>query len=528
MASPGAAARGGFAGRPGPASRPRRVGHLAPDQRRTAGKGRRGAPHRRLSRGLARGGLAPRRDRCRIRAVGRAGAPRPPAPLRRAVAGFGAARRQPRPDPQRRPRRRRAADVSRGWADRLHAAPVEFGRGARRLCDLHGRRQHGAALRAGLAAPRQPVQAADPRPRRRRLQDRPGGADQAVRRLAGRPACPAPAQPRRDAPHRPRGGGRMPPDRRRGSGGISPLRSPQRIFPTERAPAMRTTYAVNDMTIHRIVEQEHGFTPMLEFLPNLTKERLEENLSWLAPGGYDPKTGNVVLCFQSYVVKTPHHNILVDSCIGNDKNFPLRPAWNKKQDGNWMAALKAANLAPGDIDFVMCTHLHGDHVGWNTKLENGRWVPTFPKARYLFSKKEYAYWSEIHQKTPLDQITDSVLPIIEANRAELVTSDHSLNDHIRLSPTPGHTPDHFAVCAGKGGDAAVFTGDLIHSPIQARYPELVMRVDTDRDQGVRTRRNFLERYCDTGTLCCTMHFPSPSVGHIKRWGDGFRLEYAKA
>ena len=175
----------------------------------------------------------------------------------------------------------------------------------------------------------------------------------------------------------------------------------------------------------------------------------------------------------------------------------------------------------------MCTHLHGDHVGWNTRLENGRWVPTFPKARYLFSKKEYTYWSEIHQKTPLDQITDSVLPIIEANRADLVSSDHALNDHVRLSPTPGHTPDHFAVCAGKGSDAAVFTGDLIHSPIQARYPELVMRVDTDRDQAIRTRRSFLERYCDTDTLCCTMHFPSPSVGHIKRWGDGFRLEYPK-
>ena len=192
---------------------------------------------------------------------------------------------------------------------------------------------------------------------------------------------------------------------------------------------------------------------------------------------------------------------------------------------DWMNALKAAGLGVGDIDFVMCSHLHGDHVGWNTRMENGRWVPTFPKARYLFSKKEYTYWSEIHQKTPLAQITDSVLPIIEANRAELVTSDHELNDHIRLTPTPGHTPDHFAVCAGKGGDKAVFTGDLIHSPMQARYPELVMRVDTDRDQGVRTRRAFFERYCDTDTLCCTMHFPSPSVGYIKRWDNGFKLEY---
>ncbi|MGZ5700600.1 MAG: MBL fold metallo-hydrolase [Burkholderiales bacterium] len=192
---------------------------------------------------------------------------------------------------------------------------------------------------------------------------------------------------------------------------------------------------------------------------------------------------------------------------------------------DWMNALKAAGLGVEDIDFVMCSHLHGDHVGWNTRMENGRWVPTFPKARYLFSKKEYAYWSEIHQKTPLNQIADSVLPIIEANRAELVTSDHELNDHIRLAPTPGHTPDHFAVCAGKGGDKAVFTGDLIHSPMQARYPELVMRVDTDRDQGVRTRRAFFEPYCDTDTLCCTMHFPSPSVGYIKRWDNGFKLEY---
>jgi glyoxylase-like metal-dependent hydrolase (beta-lactamase superfamily II) len=289
---------------------------------------------------------------------------------------------------------------------------------------------------------------------------------------------------------------------------------------------MRTSFAVNDMTIHRIVEQEYGFTPLFDFLPTLSKEVFEENRSWLEPAGYDPASGNVVLCFQSYVVKTPHHNILVDACIGNDKTFGHRPSWNKKKDDNWMRALKAAGLGVEDIDFVMCTHLHGDHVGWNTRLENGRWVPTFPKARYLFSKKEYEYWTSGKETgMPADPINESVLPVIEANKADLVTSDHELNDHVRLMPTPGHTPDHFAVCAGKGGDQAVFTGDLIHSPIQARYPELVMRVDTDRDQAVATRRQFFERYCDTDTLCCTMHFPSPSVGHVKRWGSGFRLEY---
>jgi glyoxylase-like metal-dependent hydrolase (beta-lactamase superfamily II) len=289
---------------------------------------------------------------------------------------------------------------------------------------------------------------------------------------------------------------------------------------------MPTSFNVADMTIHRLIEQEAGFTPILEFLPTLSRESLDANRSWLEPAALDRDGDKAVLCFQSYIVRTPHHTILVDACIGNDKTFPHRPTWHRKNDSNWMNALKAAGLTVADIDFVMCTHLHGDHVGWNTRLENGRWVPTFPNAKYLFSKKEYEYWDAVHRETPLDPMSDSVLPIIDANKAELVTSDHQLNDHIRLIPTPGHTPDHFAVTAGRDGDAAVFTGDLIHSPIQARYPELVMRVDYQPDQAVATRRAFLERYCETPTLCCTMHFPSPSVGHIRRWGEGFRLETA--
>jgi glyoxylase-like metal-dependent hydrolase (beta-lactamase superfamily II) len=287
---------------------------------------------------------------------------------------------------------------------------------------------------------------------------------------------------------------------------------------------MRTQYGVGDLTIHRIVEMEFGISPIREFLPGLSQELLDENRAWLQPAGLDPETGNVILCFQSYIVRTPHHTVLVDACIGNDKDRPTRPAWNRKSDGAWMGALKAAGLGVEDIDFVLCTHLHGDHVGWNTRLDNGRWVPTFPNARYLFSKKEYAYWDELHRKTPQPQIADSVLPIIDANKAELVTSDHALGDHIRFVPTPGHTPDHFAVAVGRKSDAAVLTGDLVHSPLQARYPEMYMRVDFDREQAGRTRRAFFERYCETETLCCTMHFPSPSVGHIKRWGDGFRLD----
>jgi glyoxylase-like metal-dependent hydrolase (beta-lactamase superfamily II) len=192
-----------------------------------------------------------------------------------------------------------------------------------------------------------------------------------------------------------------------------------------------------------------------------------------------------------------------------------------------MRALDAAGLAPEDIDYVLCTHLHGDHVGWNTRLEGGRWVPTFPRARYLFSEKEYAAWSgeRTQAGSMLDPIRESVLPVIEAGQAELVSSEHELDEHIRLVSAAGHTPDHFAICAGKGADDAFFTGDLIHSPLQARYPELATRVETDREQAIATRRRFLERYCDTATLWCTMHFPSPSVGHVEPWGEGFRLRH---
>lgn len=287
---------------------------------------------------------------------------------------------------------------------------------------------------------------------------------------------------------------------------------------------MTVRYQLKDLTIHRIVEQECTFGPMLQFLPNLSRELLDENRSWLAPHAFDPVTEEAILCFQSYIVRTPHHVVLIDSCIGNDKTSPRIASWHNKRDGYWMEALKLAGLTIEDVDIVTCTHLHADHVGWNTKLENGRWVPTFPNARYLFSKTEYEYWDALHRQNPLPAMAESVVPIVDAKKAELVAGDYTIDDHIRLLPTPGHTPGHIALAAGRQADAAVFTGDLIHSPLQTRYPEIHSRADTDPALGVKTRRAFLERYCDTETLFCTMHFPSPSVGKIKRWGDGFRCE----
>jgi glyoxylase-like metal-dependent hydrolase (beta-lactamase superfamily II) len=285
---------------------------------------------------------------------------------------------------------------------------------------------------------------------------------------------------------------------------------------------MKAGVTLGDITIHRVVEMERPFMPVREMLPDLAPELLEENRHWLAPTALDAED-NLILCFQSYVVRTPHHTILVDTCIGNDKER-ARPIWDMKTDSTYLDGLAAAGFSVDDIDFVMCTHLHSDHVGWNTRLANGRWVPTFPKARYVFTKTEHDYWAKAHAEIPVPPFGDSVLPVMQAGKAELVSGDHALDDHVRLLPTPGHTPGHVAICFGRGGDVAVMSGDLMHSPIQTRYPELSPRFDVDPAQAAVTRRSFLERYCDTKTLCCTAHFPSPSRGRIKRWGEGFRCE----
>jgi glyoxylase-like metal-dependent hydrolase (beta-lactamase superfamily II) len=287
---------------------------------------------------------------------------------------------------------------------------------------------------------------------------------------------------------------------------------------------MSLTFTAGDLTIHRVIEQEGSFFPALELFPQMPPELLDENRAWLRAAGALDDNDTLIFSFQSYIVKTPHHTILIDSCIGNHKPRPTRPNWDMKTDDTYMKAFAAAGFSVNDIDFVMCTHLHVDHVGWNTKLENGRWVPTFPKARYVFAKGEYDYWTEQNAKAEVPPFADSVLPIIAAKQADIVGHDFSIGDHARILPTPGHTPGHVAFTFGKKQDDAVFFGDLMHSPLQTLHPELSPKFDVDPDQAAVTRRSFLERYCDTGTLCCAAHFPSPSAGRIKRKGSGFSCE----
>jgi glyoxylase-like metal-dependent hydrolase (beta-lactamase superfamily II) len=291
---------------------------------------------------------------------------------------------------------------------------------------------------------------------------------------------------------------------------------------------MTAMLATPDVSIHRIIESEARFFKAREFFPALSAELLEENRHWMQPVYLDAANDGLVFSIQSHILKTKHHTILIDACVGNHKDRPAYGPWHQMAADTYERALAAAGVSFADIDYVMCTHLHVDHVGWNTRLENGRWVPTFPNARYVFAERELAFWTERQKTQPelCPWITDSVLPIVAAQRSDVVANDFAFNDHIRFIPTPGHTIDHVSVEVGKGRVDALITGDMIHSPIQGRYPEISMVRDFDGAQSARTRRALFERFCDTDTKFCMAHFPSPDAALVKRWGDGFRFEGA--
>ena len=280
------------------------------------------------------------------------------------------------------------------------------------------------------------------------------------------------------------------------------------------------TFTAGDLTIHRIVEMSFATLGMRQLLPALTEDELAAHRVWLAPDSLNADD-QAIMAFQSYVVQTPHHNILIDSCIGNGKTLPHMAEFHQRQGQDYELALMAAGLRYEDIDYVFCTHLHVDHVGWNTRLVDGKWTPTFPNARYVFSADEVRFWEAERAHKPNTVFEESVLPVLEAGRADLVADDASIGDHVRLLPTPGHTPHHVAVLLGKARDEAAFAGDVLHAPLQWRLPDLESAIDRDPAAAVAGRRGFLERYAETSTVCCFVHTPAPSAGVIRRLGAGF-------
>ncbi len=282
-------------------------------------------------------------------------------------------------------------------------------------------------------------------------------------------------------------------------------------------------WQVGDVTITKIVEVE-GPGGMEFLLPQATPDAVKD-IEWLKPH-FVTEEGVLIASVHALVVETPDRRIIVDTCIGNDKTGRSPEAWNNLQLP-FLEDLKGAGFEPDSIDNVMCTHLHIDHVGWNTKLEGGQWMPTFPNARYLMAETEFAHWrtqedDEVHRAV----FADSVQPVFDADLVDFVEPTHKVCDEIELVPTHGHTPGHVSVLIESGGEQALITGDFMHHPCQIAHSEWSATVDYDPDAARETRKTIFERFADTPTLIIGTHFAGATAGHLKRDGETYRLDVA--
>ena len=279
-------------------------------------------------------------------------------------------------------------------------------------------------------------------------------------------------------------------------------------------------WKVGDVTITRVVESVSPVPP-IGLLPTSTPEGIERNLSWMRPHFVD-EDGNLVLSIHALCVESQGRKIVVDTCVGNDRVIPGYEFLTLSTP--FLEELAAAGFAREEVDTVVCTHLHFDHVGWNTMLVDGEWVPTFPNARYVICREEWEHWSTDEMDNYALTLDDAVRPIVDAGLADLVPPDHKVTDDIRLEFTPGHTPGHVAVRIESNGEQALITGDLAHHPVQFAEPSWAAAPDTDTAQSEATRRRLLAEHANTSTLVIGTHFAPPCAGYLVTDGDAFRFD----
>ena len=279
-------------------------------------------------------------------------------------------------------------------------------------------------------------------------------------------------------------------------------------------------WTVGDVRIARIHEFSHQIDCSF-LLPNATAEMVTK-YQWLRPH-FATDDGRIIVSFQAFVVTFGNRRIMVDTSVGNDKirDFGL---FNRTRTA-FLEDLTAMGCPPEAIDTVLCTHPDIDHVGWNTRLVGGRWIPTFPNARYLFSRADWEYSKTLLEEKPLhsQHLVDSVLPILDAGLADFVEPHHRVDDEIWLEPTPGHTPGHLSVHIASRGHHAIISGDVLHHPFQLAEPDLSSPYCVDGQLACKTRRAFLSRYEDGRALLIGTHFPDPTAGWIVRDAHNWRF-----
>ena len=284
-----------------------------------------------------------------------------------------------------------------------------------------------------------------------------------------------------------------------------------------------TTRAIGETMVTRVEEMcGLGFEPAFLF-PDWDPAVLEKHRNWLVPACYSPEHGRFIASVHTWVLRTRRYTILVDSCTGNGKSRPQFARFHML-DTPFLNRLHLVGVEPEQVDYVLCTHLHVDHCGWNTRLENGRWVPTFPNARYIFSKAELeavvsggGFNAGVYE--------DSVLPVIEARQHMLVEGEHEFGEGLRIEPAPGHTPGHVILHLRSKGESAIFTGDVMHQPVQVCRPEWNSCFCALPHEARSTRRRILECAAEARAIVFPAHFAGSFAGQIARRADGFEWSF---
>lgn len=286
-------------------------------------------------------------------------------------------------------------------------------------------------------------------------------------------------------------------------------------------------FKVGDARVTRVEETYRATYPIRQAFPQCTADHVAAHAHWLAPHHYDPESGCIKLAVQSWLIDAGGEKILIDCCCGNHKKKPGRPFWEDLSEP-YLERLAAAGARPDEIDLVMCTHLHHDHVGWNTIQREGKWIPTFPNARYVFSKPDVDYFSKIDADpgqgpAELGTFRQCVIPILEAGKADLVSGgSHRLNELIEIAPAPGHSPGHVVFKLENKGQRGVFIGDVIHHLLQVYYPDWNFPKNSDAEQARASRRMVLDDIAATGALILPGHVGFPFAGRIEKVADAYR------
>jgi glyoxylase-like metal-dependent hydrolase (beta-lactamase superfamily II) len=267
--------------------------------------------------------------------------------------------------------------------------------------------------------------------------------------------------------------------------------------------------------------------PAKAIFAGLSREDLEAAFRRSPEGTVDPEGETVALSFNCYVIETPDYVALIDGGIGDGKERPHRPAWHRRET-KFLQTLAAIGISPERVDIVINTHLHADHVGWNTRRKGETWRPAFPNARYVVAETELAHWTKVHEassdgNTLHGAFADSVLPIIRSVGFEAVASDAEVAVGLRLKPAPGHSPGMVVVSLVSGEGEVLFLADAVHHPLQLGDDGIVCNFCEDPVLARATRIGLLGAAAARGTVLAPYHFPAPVFGRLAAEAASFRF-----